>query len=977
MTAKSIMCQLVFAFLLISVSAYSQQTIKICALRVEFTPDQNELTTGDGTFMVDTVTTDEFAIDPAPHNREYFNDQIKAAANYFDNVSDGRIIIEGDVFPRSMNGAYRLSNPMAFYNPNTTDEEINRAISQLFVDAIELADNEDQTLDFSGYDLVVIFHAGVGKDIDTGFDETPQDIPSLFITHDFLKKSFGNDFQGVPVNDGGPITQGILLPETENQDGYMIALTGFFVSNIGSYLELYDLFSPSTQRSGVGRFDLMDVGLLNMNGLVPAKPGAFTRKILGWDEPVVINKPQNNIELARLGCENQQNKPFVIQIPINNDEYFLLEYRGDSNVDLDSLYYELSSDRDEMPSYLELLKTYCNDQIEVSDSSGVLLSITDYDWGLPGAGILIWHIDESVIAANGPENKINDDPKHRAVDIEEADGSEDIGQSYYFLEGGYGSELGTWVDFWFKDNKAYLYKNEFSNSSIPNTKANLNNAVSHITINNFSGNNSDIMTFNYLRGFYEEGYPLSLTADTANTAYSIAGLVESETSEFFFSCDSGNIYAAGAGGGGLFFENKFMIAKNNSSTAIISLALADTSGNQKNEFLFAAAKDSLYGFSLDKSNVGGDSLTQKLFSTGFNASIISPVVIKNDSIYLACNNDSIYALDFSGNIINSLSTVHGVADIAINTGSRLPDFTGAVDYAALAALNESAVDLITYNELTKTFSVSNPAGVDEFEVSASPNGQFAVVDMDNNGVYDIVFNADHGIYAYNLKGFLISGFPIKPKLLENENLVGTPLIFDADGDGILDLIASTSAGQVIGYNVNGYSLSDFPLSAGGGIETSPILTQLDQDEGMELMVVTSGGSLYAWQLTLKEDDPQIFWTQSNYNAANNVLIEDKLTYKPVTSSLMPSSRAYNYPNPNSGSYTTIRYYLNEPASVKIRIFDTAGTPVDQFSAPGNGGVDNEITWDVSSVASGVYLCQIEAKSDGGSESKIIKIMVVH
>jgi hypothetical protein len=55
LTAKSIIRQFVFfvfAFLLISVSAYSQQTIKICAIRVEFTPDQNELTTGDGTFTI-------------------------------------------------------------------------------------------------------------------------------------------------------------------------------------------------------------------------------------------------------------------------------------------------------------------------------------------------------------------------------------------------------------------------------------------------------------------------------------------------------------------------------------------------------------------------------------------------------------------------------------------------------------------------------------------------------------------------------------------------------------------------------------------------------------------------------------------------------------------------------------------------------------------------------------------------------------
>jgi hypothetical protein len=69
--------------------------------------------------------------------------------------------------------------------------------------------------------------------------------------------------------------------------------------------------------------------------------------------------------------------------------------------------------------------------------------------------------------------------------------------------------------------------------------------------------------------------------------------------------------------------------------------------------------------------------------------------------------------------------------------------------------------------------------------------------------------------------------------------------------------------------------------------------------------------------------------------------------------------------------------LNENAKVKIHIFDTAGTLVDEFSGPGEGEVDNEIPWNVSSVASGIYLCKIEAKSNSRSESKLIKIMVVH
>ncbi|MCD6374964.1 MAG: hypothetical protein J7L94_05515, partial [Caldisericaceae bacterium] len=152
-------------------------TIKICALRVQFQPDDNLLTTGNGLFMVDSVTTDPYAIDPAPHNKQYFEDQITAAANYFKKVSKGRLLIEGDVFPAEEYGAFQLPKPMGDYNPNTTDEEINKGISQLFVDAIQAAD-QSGAVDFTQYDLVVVFHAGVGRDVELGYDPTPQDIPS-------------------------------------------------------------------------------------------------------------------------------------------------------------------------------------------------------------------------------------------------------------------------------------------------------------------------------------------------------------------------------------------------------------------------------------------------------------------------------------------------------------------------------------------------------------------------------------------------------------------------------------------------------------------------------------------------------------------------------------------------------------------------------------------------------------------------------
>ena len=177
-------CFLIFSALFICIeNNISAQTINIVAIRVEFQADNNQLTTGDGTFAVDSITLAEFVIDPAPHNKRYFSDQLIAADNYFNSVSNGTVRITGDVFPSGENDAYQLSNEMRFYNTNLSSRDTDEGIANLFADAVQLAD-QDPAIDFSIYDLIVIFHAGVGRDVDLGFDSTPQDIPSLFITQE-------------------------------------------------------------------------------------------------------------------------------------------------------------------------------------------------------------------------------------------------------------------------------------------------------------------------------------------------------------------------------------------------------------------------------------------------------------------------------------------------------------------------------------------------------------------------------------------------------------------------------------------------------------------------------------------------------------------------------------------------------------------------------------------------------------------------
>ncbi len=92
--------------------------------------------------------------------------------------------------------------------------------------------------------------------------------------------------------------------------------------------------------------------------------------------------------------------------------------------------------------------------------------------------------------------------------------------------------------------------------------------------------------------------------------------------------------------------------------------------------------------------------------------------------------------------------------------------------------------------------------------------------------------------------------------------------------------------------------------------------------------------------------------------------------------LMPRHLVYNYPNPTEGNFTTIRYRLEQPAQVWIRIFDLVGELVDEFAGPGEPQTENEKRWDLTGVESGVYFCRVRAKGDGWERAATIKIAVV-
>ena len=119
------------------------------------------------------------------------------------------------------------------------------------------------------------------------------------------------------------------------------------------------------------------------------------------------------------------------------------------------------------------------DSIPMStDDNGVITKFQNYDLGLPGSGLLIWHIDNRKIDRGLLSYKINENINHMGVDLEESDGAQDIGFDSFFMFDDPSS--GYFGDMWFAENREYYRDNpqnegelpSFTPATYPNTNSN-------------------------------------------------------------------------------------------------------------------------------------------------------------------------------------------------------------------------------------------------------------------------------------------------------------------------------------------------------------------------------------------------------------------------------------------------------------------------------------------------------------------------
>jgi M6 family metalloprotease-like protein len=973
-------------------------TLKIAALRVEFQPDNLNTTTGDGRFDLNT-STEPFQIDPPPHNKAYFEDHLTFAKNYFNRISKGKMVVTYEVFPRESNAAYQLDLPMNEYNPNTSSDDVDKGIARLLRDALQKAD-EDTSLNFSQFNTIVVFHAGVGRDIDLGLDETPQDIPSLYVNSQFLQQHLG--VAVIEVDNGTTqINHGIILPETESQDGIQLGLNGILISNLGSHLGFPDLFSPSEHASGVGRFALMDAGLFNGDGLLPALPMAWTRIFAGWEQPQQVYYASGDVFEVAPTLANSGIR--VYQFPINQSEYFLVENRFAGKMRTDSLQLVLSEGRNQLATMREVLQTYFPDKA-VFSPRGVLVDVENPDIGLPGSGLLIWHIDEQVIADKIAANRINDDPTHRGIDLEEADGSQDIGEQFDFFSGIQDAGLGWALDFWYRGNSSPLFKNRFAPDSRPNSRSYLNNANSHLTLSDFSDIDS-IMSFRATFTIYQANFPRLINPDIYGhvTSLKVVDTNADGAEEIILTTSQNKLLVVDASGRSNWGNDSLQVAEIDPALSLMTPPALTVFPDGDIRAIVSTREGQLFRYRFQRS-LNQITIEQVLTS---NHQFTTYPVAPGDSqqIYIGDSEGNIWLWDLR-NTPQDLQIVGQINEAVAQIS--LPDLetlwavgqSGKVYHLGsteIVAEMAEIFPLVGKNGfgVTKTgnaFQVNKQLLSPETDINQI-EAPLAVVRKVEAGGFESELAVGVGrnrLFVYNEN---LTQYPNFPKTIykpsRNTQFFIPPLIGDLTkvpvsiqnnfaGDNTTFVVVDP-VGLIQAYNITGDVVEGFPLATGDSISVSPAILDIDNDGDWDFAAITRSGILTIWDLSAAagaahpQPWPQLYATPGNTNLPK---APTKLYSTSPVTGLLPPDMAFNWPNPNKENFTYIRYFLTETAVVKIKIYDIAGDLVKILDGMGYANTYNEVRWDLTNVQSGVYLAQIEAKSKNLSASTLVKIAVI-
>ena len=897
--------------------------LKIALIRISFEKGDFPGFTGDGDFLMSpTDICGDYIIDPPPHNKNYFNSHLRAVNNYFRTVSHnifGIDLDESNIYPASNDSSYRLTRSMNYYNELGMEIEHEKRITTLLKDAIEKAYEVDQ-IDFNNYDLIAVIHPGLGQDFKLPFlDPTPEDIPSTFVDSRMIEKYFDKPL----VVGNSTVNNGLILPESQNHPlmdpsifsalsnpcDIQYSITGTWALMIGFAVGLPPLWNIDTGESGIGIFGLMDQGSNNGRGMIPSIPNPWTRIHAGWEDPTEYSSPQT-IKLTNL------KKNSIAKIFLNDSEYFLIENRNNwfrQGVDIDSARLAVWEKTKIYPSYIDVL---FDSSGVIKNEYGVVTKINNYNMGMPASGFLIWHIDESRISKNINSYKINYDKLAKGIDLEEADGAQDIGYVSNLLTD---PSSGYWGDMWFNSNNQYFRSNtinnlEFSNYTFPNTQTN-DYYISSIRLDNFSKpdtSSSFDLSYSSNRKFFTE---------------------KNKSILFQWDVDNDGILDFIGSGDSLWWSKDLEILNQFKKTLSDDVQLCVV---KKSEPLSLAL--------IERTRT-----TYIVSWYNFDSKIEN--FIKSWDVEIA-SNDEIILLGAEGGIIY-IEQSHQFFKIDTNGALRLQSAPELTEFYGpdSSKINLSVDNLMNYNFLPKNNSFKS----------------FSLADLDLDNSIDIIgIDTTGNIYAFDINFKKKNGFPVAASAL------GTVLVSDITGDIYPEIIFEQIDRSMIVMDYNGREVSSSSLPVNSHLQSIGVYNNkkaIILSNHLEFFKESKGSVGYN-EWTYQYGSPD-FSRSVKINISGNVDIA-KLLNKDLTYAYPNPSYGENITiRLNVGKYETIEVDIYDIAGFKE-------TSLSKLPSENSSGFESvvEIPWNIQSVESGIYFAKVKVYGKTGFDQKLIKMSVI-
>lgn len=1010
--------------------ADSPLVVRVLVLRVEFqkeVPDDPE-TTGDGKFiMIPQGTEGDLTYDP-PHDKVYFERMMEMAQKYFYEETMGGVRVEYVVKPDARDSAYQLPHKMRYYG----DWDFwAQGIVLLIKDAIEAADL-DPSVDFNDLDgngtpdymegvlpVVMLFHAGSPYQTDVAYD-TPLDIPALTAFAGAFYYYFGAPY--LLANEGtDTIWSCAVMPEQMSQDGWRIRMQATLVHEMAHLIwQIPDLYDISFRGIGVGGWDIQGSAPYLEDRSRGIPPGLYPVLHSGWSRLDWMNwyfknyvfgrgfvgdsvwreitpKPEDTTLTVWPACAltgsldtvGREGTPRFVKVRINDSEYYLIENR----------LRDLNGDGTVLPVW--------KDGVVIGPMYG------EWDFLLPGEGLLIWHVDQAIIEST--DYYYMNAVRPMGLDLEEADRVQDL--EYW----------GTYPYDWFGSPRDPYYQGnntELGPYTTPDTRANRGGHTG-ILIHNVSEQGrpmrfslrNDLVAWRRMAGEPEERTPMTLLADLdgdGNNEVLVARTGKVDTVGRWAKFTA-NIYAF-RGDGSPYFNNAngfFASVRDSLDTLYYyqddrliqsAPAVGDLDGDGIAEVIFGTASCKLYAFSARDNNTPGRADPFPGFPINLGTQMrTSPsaadidrdgrdeILFGHDGRWFACLKagttpgaiDTLFWLRPGGAVRtapgilgDTIALISGdnMLHLLDSAGRELPGFpTGDPSpfpnqgWPAIGDLDGDGEPEMVYfsNQGTGTGYITcvDMRGRKRWERKADKPVMTPVAlgDLDRDGLLESAWVSGGKLWCVNSEGALVSGYPVELPHIERDSLRG----YSAPVFGEGKLLIAISRKGIFAYDALGKVVPGFPLELEGNAPQAPALGNITGDRRLELVISDSIGNLVAWRV----QDTIPVWPQLGRDERHTSYLPQS-PYSPRASGRKALDRVYFYPNP-AHRKTWLRFYVPEAGELLCEIFTFSGERVWSGRWQVSGGVMEEREIDISGLGPDVYMARVVF----GKQTRIVKFAV--